>query len=464
MMNPHIFREYDIRGVADTDLTDETGFEIGRAYGTLVRRDKGTRVVLGRDARLSGPRLHRAVGEGLVASGLEVLDLGAVPTPVLYFAEVHLETDGGIQVTGSHNPAEYNGFKMTLRRASVYGLMIQGLREAIDERAFESGEGSLVPVDILEAYRAAVTGRISLTRPPQIVIDAGNGIAGPTARELLTELGCRVEALYCEPDGTFPNHLADPTVPAFMADLQAAVTAGEAELGIGFDGDGDRIGVVDRHGRLLFGDQLLAIYAADVLERLGEQKILFDVKCSQGLVEYIRASGGVPHMWKTGHSLIKAEMKRSGVPVAGEMSGHMFFAEGWYGFDDAIYAAARLLGILDRSNRPLDEMVAEIPAYASTPEIRVSCADEDKFGVVEQVRDRFLARDDVEVVDIDGARVIFEDGWGLVRASNTQPVIVLRFEGRDEAALERVRAEFTTVLRDFPSVAIADLTGGGSGH
>jgi len=463
-MNPLIFREYDIRGIADTDLTDEVAFAIGRAWGTLLRRGGDSRAVLGRDARISGPRVHDAVSRGLVASGLEVLDLGAVPTPVLYFAEMHLEAGGGFQVTGSHNPAEYNGCKMTWRRASVYGEMIQALRETIEKADFETGQGSITPVDIIDDYLADITGRVALNRSPKIVIDAGNGIAGPTARLLFSALGCDVEELYCDPDGTFPNHLADPTVPEFMADLQRAVTAGGAELGIGFDGDGDRIGVVDAHGTLIFGDQLLALYARDVLERLGEQRILFDVKCSQGLVEDIEAHGGIPHMWKTGHSLIKAEMKRSAVPVAGEMSGHMFFAEGWYGFDDALYAAARLLGILDRWQRPLDGLVAEIPAYSSTPEIRVGCADEDKFTVVEQVRDRFLARDDVEVVSIDGARVIFADGWGLVRASNTQPVIVLRFEGRDEAALEKVRTEFTAVLNDFPSVDLSGLTGGHTAH
>ena len=313
----------------------------------------------------------------------------------------------------------------------------------------------------MDNYIEAITSRVALSSAPHVAIDAGNGIAGPAALRIFEELGCRIEALYCDPDGRFPNHLPDPTIPRFMEDLQKAVISGGADLGIGFDGDGDRIGVVDGGGRLIFGDQLLAIYARDVLERLGEQKILFDVKCSQGLVEDIEARGGVPHMWKTGHSLIKAEMKRSGVPIAGEMSGHMFFREGWFGFDDALYAAARLLGILDRWGLPLARVVDDIPRYVSTPELRVGCDDADKFNVVEEVTRRFKEREDVEVIDIDGARVLFEGGWGLARASNTQPVIVLRFEGRDEKVMEKVRAEFVSVLETFDSVDLGDLEGAG---
>ncbi|MFC1500116.1 phosphomannomutase/phosphoglucomutase [Candidatus Zixiibacteriota bacterium] len=463
-MNPHIFREYDIRGIADDDLTDDMAFNIGRAYGSLLRRLGGEQAVLGYDARMSGPRLHQKVAEGLMSCGLKVLDLGMVPTPTVYFAEKHTGSDGGIQVTGSHNPAEYNGFKMTARGNSVHGEEIQGLRKLIEEEDFETGEGSLSVTPLLDEYLAAIIDRVDLKAPPSVVIDAGNGIAGPAAERLFRDLGCTLEALYCEPDGAFPNHLADPTVPEFMADLRKMVLEKGADIGIGFDGDGDRIGLIDSGGRMIFGDQLLAIFARDVLERLGEQKILFDVKCSQGLVEDIEAHGGIPHMWKTGHSLIKAEMKRSGVPIAGEMSGHMFFEEGWFGFDDALYAGARLLDILGRWNVSLAEVVDTIPAYFSTPELRVGCADSDKFDVVAEITARFMARDDVEVIDIDGARVIFDGGWGLVRASNTQPVIVLRFEGRSEQVLEKVRAEFTAVLKDFPSVAVEELEAGGAGH
>ncbi len=463
-MNPLIFREYDIRGIAADDLTDEVAFDIGRAYGSLLRRRGGGRAVLGYDARLSGPRLHQRVAEGLMSCGLEVLDLGMVPTPTVYFAEKHTGSDGGIQVTGSHNPAEYNGFKMTIKGSSVYGEEIQRLKLLIEQEDFETGEGSLSPLPLMDEYIGAIIERVELKSPPFIVIDAGNGIAGPAAKRLFEKLECTVHALYCEPDGTFPNHLADPTVPEFMADLRQAVLDRGADLGIGFDGDGDRIGLIDSSGRMIFGDQLLAIFARDVLERLGEQKILFDVKCSQGLVEDIEAHGGIPYMWKTGHSLIKAEMKRSGVPLAGEMSGHMFFEEGWFGFDDALYAGARLLGILDRWNRTLADVVESIPAYFSTPELRVGCADSEKFDVVAAITDRFKARDDVDVIDIDGARVMFDEGWGLVRASNTQPVIVLRFEGMNEQALDRIRAEFTAVLKDFPSVAIDELEWNGTGH
>lgn len=464
-MNPLIFREYDIRGIADEDLTDQVAFSIGRAFGTVLRRGGGTRVALGRDIRLSSPRLHSQVGEGLVACGLEVLDVGTMPTPVVYFAEVNIDTDGSLQVTGSHNPAEYNGFKMTVRGAATYGEQIQEIKGLIEGEDYESGEGQLQQISIIDDYIEAITSRVTLTSPPHIVIDAGNGIAGPAALRIFEELGCRVEGLYCEPDGTFPNHLPDPTVPLLMEDLQKAVVAGGADLGIGFDGDGDRIGVIDAGGRLIYGDQLLAIYARDVLERLGEQKILFDVKCSQGLVEDIEAHGGVPHMWKTGHSLIKAEMKRSSVPIAGEMSGHMFFEEGWFGFDDALYAAARLLGILDRWGLPLARAVDDIPYYYSTPELRVGCPDTDKFNVVREVTRRFKERKDVEVVDIDGARVIFDGGWGLARASNTQPVIVLRFEGCTEEVLEEVRGEFVSMLETFDSVDLGDLKeAGGSAH
>jgi phosphomannomutase/phosphoglucomutase len=463
-MNPHIFREYDIRGIAETDLTDEVAGDVGRAFGTLVRRAGGRRVVLGHDVRTSSPRLHARVTEGLTACGLEVLDLGFLVTPGVYYAAVRLEADGALQVTGSHNPAEYNGFKMTLKEGVVYGERIQEMRRLIEARDFETGEGSVRLVPVLDEYLAAITSRVRLSGRPRIVLDAGNGTAGPAAVRLFEELGCEVDPLYCEPDGTFPNHLADPTVPAFMEDLIRRVCGTGADLGIGLDGDGDRIGLVDGQGRMVFGDQLLALLARDVIERVGPSLIIFDVKCSQGLIEDIEAHGGIPHMWKTGHSLIKTEMKRTGAPIAGEMSGHMFFTEGWFGFDDALYAGARLLGILDRWKRPLAELVDSIPSYVSTPELRVGCADEEKFRVVTEVTRRFKEREDVEVVDIDGARVLFGDGWGLLRASNTQPVLVLRFEGQDQAALDRVRGAFREVLQDYPAVALDELDAGGAGH
>jgi phosphomannomutase/phosphoglucomutase len=463
-MNPHIFREYDIRGVAEDDLTDEVAFGIGRAFGTLMKRGGGGRAVLGHDVRLSSPRLHGAVAEGMVASGLEVIDLGFIVTPGLYFGIVHLAADGGLQVTGSHNPAEYNGFKMTLQGGAVYGAQIQAMRGLIEQEDFESGEGTLSVRPVTHEYLEAIAERVSLEGSPRIVVDAGNGTAGPVALQMFERLGCTVDALYCEPDGTFPNHLADPTVPAFMEDLRVRVVESEADMGIGLDGDGDRIGLIDDRGRLVFGDQLLAIFARDVLERLGRAEIIFDVKCSQGLVEDIEAHGGDPIMWQTGHSLIKTRMKETAAPIAGEMSGHMFFTEDWYGFDDAVYAAARLLGILDRWDSRLSDVIDDIPYYHSTPELRVGCPDAEKFDVIARITERFKARNDVEVVDIDGARVIFEEGWGLARASNTQPVIVLRFEGRTEEALERVRREFTAVLADFPSVALSELENGGSFH
>ncbi len=463
-MNPHIFREYDIRGIAEEDLTDEVTFGIGRAFGTLVIRGGGTRVVLGHDVRLSGPRLHPIVAEGMVATGLEVIDLGFIVTPGLYFGAVHLEADGGLQVTGSHNPAEYNGFKMTLKGGAVYGDQILAMRGLIEQEDFESGQGTLTVRPVTDEYVNAIVDRTRLKASPRIAVDAGNGTAGPVALQIFERLGCTVDALYCEPDGNFPNHLADPTIPAFMEDLRVRVVESGADMGIGFDGDGDRIGLIDDRGRLIFGDQLLAIFARDVLERLGRAEIIFDVKCSQGLVEDIEAHGGDPIMWKTGHSLIKTRMKETDAPIAGEMSGHMFFTEGWFGFDDALYAAARLLGILDRWDSRLSDVIDDIPHYHSTPELRIGCPDAEKFDVIARITERFKARDDVDVVDIDGARVIFKEGWGLARASNTQPVIVLRFEGRTEEALDRVRREFVTVLSDFPSVALSELENGGSAH
>ena len=466
-MNPHIFRQYDIRGMAERDLTDPVAYRIGQAFARLVHDRQGSRVVLGHDVRLSSPRLHAQVAAGLVASGLEVIDLGFMPTPGVYFAAHHDQADGGLIVTGSHNPAEYNGFKMLLRQGPVYGEQIQQMRRIIEEGDFISGQGSQQSRSILSTYLDAIVTRVHLRRPFHVAIDAGNGTAGPAVLQLMESLGCRVEALYCDPDGTFPHHLADPTVPAFMRDLSDRVMASGAEIGIGLDGDGDRIGVVDERGRLIFGDQLLALYARDVLERTGRgQKIIFDVKCSQALIEDIEAHGGQPVMWKTGHSLIKAEMKRSKAPLAGEMSGHMFFAENWFGFDDALYAAARLLGLLDRWEVSIGEAVDSLPRYFSTPEMRVSCSDEVKFEVVDEITRRFRKRSGIEVVDIDGARVITPEGWGLVRVSNTQPVIVLRFEGRTPEALEEVRQMFIEVLSDFPEVALEELDGeaNDSGH
>ena len=452
MLNPQIFREYDIRGIADEDLTDDVVERIGRAFGTYVRRRGGRRLAVGRDVRLSSPRIRKALVEGLLKAGCDVVDVGQVPTPVLYFSIVHLGTDGGVMVTGSHNPIEYNGLKLCYPgTGAVYGGGIQELRRSVEEGDFEEGEGRLEEREVVDAYISTITSRIELRRPLKVVVDAGNGTTSEIGPRLLRELGAEVVPLYCEVDGSFPNHLPDPTIPEYLEDLRREVLRTGADLGIGWDGDGDRIGVLDEGGEIIWGDRLLAIYAKDVLERLPGSTIVFDVKCSQALVEYIEAHGGRPLMWKTGHSLIKAKMKEEGAPLAGEMSGHMFFSDGYFGYDDALYASARLLGILSRTPKKLSEVASEVPKYHSTPEIRVDCPDDEKFEVVRKVADRFRGK--FPVVETDGVRVQFGDGWGLVRASNTQPVLVLRFEARTPKRLKEIAEEVVSVLEDYPSVS-----------
>lgn len=452
-MNPAIFREYDIRGVADRDLTDELAGLVGRAVASRLRREGVEALCLGRDVRASSPRLHAAIAAGIRASGVDVIDAGVVPTPLLYYAIVASGAGGGIMVTGSHNPIEYNGFKITRGTSPIWGEEIRDLGRQMEAADFTDGAGSLRALDVVPSYRAMVRERLPRTRPLKIVVDAGNGTGGLVGPDLLEDMGHQVVRLYCEPDGRFPNHLPDPTVPKYMVDLEARVLAEKADLGVGLDGDSDRIGLVDERGRMVFGDQLLALYARELLERLPGSAILFDVKCSQGLPEDIIAHGGRPVMWKTGHSLLKAKMKADGIPLAGEMSGHMFFGEGYFGFDDALYGAARIAAYLGRLPEPLSAQIDSLPAYVNSPEIRVACPDERKFEVVEAVTRHF--RETREVIDIDGARVLFPHGWGLLRASNTQPVLVLRFESRDRAGLTEIEGAFRQVLGRFPEVAWA---------
>ncbi|HVP39005.1 MAG TPA: phosphomannomutase/phosphoglucomutase, partial [Candidatus Saccharimonadales bacterium] len=433
-MNPLIFREYDIRGIAETELTDDVAVTVGRAFGTYIRRHRGRRVTLGQDVRLSSPRLAGHLAEGILSTGVDVVRLGVVPTPTLYFSVAQQGVDGGLQVTGSHNPIEYNGFKMCLGMAPVYGPDIQGLAGLCRAGDFETGSGTLREEDVVPAYQDMLRSKIRLTRSSKLAVDAGNGVAGPVAVPVLKGMGQQVLELYTEPDGRFPHHLPDPTVLKYTQDLVALVRRERCDLGIGWDGDADRIGAVDETGRLLWGDQLLGILAADVLTRHPGAKVIFDVKCSQGLEELLRARGAQAIMWKTGHALLKAKMREEGALIAGEMSGHMFFAENYYGFDDAIYATLLLLQILDRRGAKLSELLAEIPQYVSTPETRLDTTDADKFRIVATVRDYFKKTH--PVVDIDGARVQFGDGWGLVRASNTQPVLVVRFEARTQERLD----------------------------
>lgn len=450
MLTSHVFREYDVRGLADPELTNDFAFALGRAFGSRVRQDGGKTAVLGRDVRESSPRLASRFADGVMSCGVDIVDVGVVPTPGLYFAVVHLKADSGVIVTGSHNPIEYNGFKMQVGSASLHGDEIRDLARRIEANDFVSGQGRRSETSITAAYEDMIVAKCHPARPLKVVLDAGNGTGGPTARTVFERLGHEVTALYCEPDGRFPNHQPDPTVEKYMTDLKAKVKQLGADLGCGYDGDADRIGVVDETGRLLWGDQLLALLSREVLERRPGSKIVFDVKCSQGLAEDITSHGGIPIMWKTGHSLTKAKMKEVGAPLAGEMSGHMFYQDDFFGHDDAIYASARFAAYLSRANVPLSRWVASLPQYHNSPEVRIECPDERKFAIVDELVAYF--RKDHPVLDIDGARVSFDDGWGLVRASNTQPVLVLRFEAKTSEGLARIRDRFRTVLSAYPEV------------
>jgi phosphomannomutase/phosphoglucomutase len=441
----HIFREYDIRGLHETELTDEVAESVGRAYASAVRRQGGSKVALGRDVRPSSVRLSAAIERGIRAAGVSVERVGLVPTPALYYAVVARKLDGGLQVTGSHNPPEFNGFKMTRGTLPLFGAEIQAMRDDIERGHLESGSGGGEDRAILDDYRAMLAERL-VSRPGlKVVMDCGNGCGGLVVPEVFERMGHRVVPLFAKLDGRFPNHLPDPTVPALLVDLQAAVRREQADLGIGFDGDADRIGAVDGQGRIVYGDQLLALLARDVLTRVPGAEIIFDVKCSQGLIEDIAAHGGRPVMWKTGHSLMKSKLHESGAPIAGEMSGHMFFSEGFFGFDDALFAAGRLLRYVASTGRTLGQLVDSIPTYFSTPEMRLECPEERKFEIVDEMRREFSKQ--YRVIDIDGARVEFGDGWGLVRASNTQPALVVRFEARTPARLEEIRRVFMEPLR-----------------
>jgi phosphomannomutase/phosphoglucomutase len=444
----HIFREYDVRGVVGKDLTADVARLLGRAYGSQLREDlerPAPSVALGHDNRLSSEELAAAFAEGLQAAGAQVTHVGLVPTPALYFAVHHIGCDAGIQVTGSHNPPEYNGFKMLTADRPFYGRSIQLLRRRIDSRDFATGQGSVAEREILDAYVADVAGRFELARPVKVVIDCGNGTGSLAAVPVLEGIGAQVDALYCDSDGTFPNHHPDPTVDEYIVDLIERVRASDAELGIAFDGDADRIGAVDENGDVVRGDLLLLVYALDALKRRAGERIIFDVKCSQTLEDGIKEAGGRPIMWKTGHSLIKEKMRETGAKIAGEMSGHMFFADDYYGYDDALYAACRLVDVVARSEGPLSGLLTDVPRLASTPEIRVECDDDVKFELVAKAVEHFARHYDV--VDVDGARVRFADGWALIRASNTQPIVVLRFEAASEERLEAIREEVYGWLR-----------------
>ena len=445
MIPSHIFREYDIRGYHATELTDATAEAVGQAFGTLIRREGGKRIALGRDVRPSSVRLVAAVARGALAAGVDVECVGLVPTPALYYAVVARGCDGGLQVTGSHTPPEFNGFKMARRDRPVFGADLQAMRAWIEAQDFERGEGTATELTILDDYRAMLVERLHSPRGLRVVMDCGNGCAGTLVPGVFERMGHTILPLHAELDGTFPNHLPDPTVPELLVDLIAEVKRQGADLGIGFDGDADRIGAVDSTGRIVYGDQLLALFARDVLQRVPGAEILFDVKCSQGLAEDIIAHGGKPSMWKTGHSLLKSRLKETGAPLAGEMSGHMFFAEGYFGFDDALFAAGRLLRFVAASGLSFDDLVRSIPQYFATPEIRLDCTEDRKFAVVEELKRELGSK--YTVIDIDGVRVEFGDGWGLARASNTQPVVVVRFEAKTPERLAEIQALFLEPLK-----------------
>jgi phosphomannomutase len=448
-VNPSIFKAYDIRGIVGKTVDEAFAEHLGRAFGTEAVAAKERAVAVGRDGRLSGPALSAALIRGLASTGLDVVDLGPVTTPMLYYVAATREQHGcrsGIQVTGSHNPKDYNGFKMVLAGRAIYGDDIQRLRQRIEQDDYATGRGRTAKMDIGAEYAQRIAGDCKLARRMKIVVDCGNGIPGASAPGILRALGCEVVELYSEVDGNFPNHHPDPSKPENLVELIQAVRDTGAELGLAFDGDGDRLGVVTTSGQIIYPDRQLMLFAADILKRQRGATVIYDVKCTQRLAPVISAAGGKPLMWKTGHSLIKAKLRETGAPIAGEMSGHIFFKERWYGFDDATYTAARLLEILSRERDP-SAVLEALPTSYSTPELNVPCAEGEHHDVIERLRESALFPGAREVITIDGLRAEYDDGFGLVRASNTTPVLVLRFEGHTPEALERIRTHFMSALR-----------------
>jgi phosphomannomutase/phosphoglucomutase len=462
-VNPAIFRAYDIRGVAEIDFDADFAYRLGGAYARYLAAEGPApvggarrRIAVGRDCRLTSDAYADALRAGLRAGGLDVVDLGVCPTPLVYFALFDLDLDGGIQVTGSHNPADQNGFKLCAGKQAMHGEQIQALRRLLDGAALAAGDaGDEERVGIITRYQRYLAAHFApVTRPLTLVVDAGNATAGPVAPAVFRALGCTVDELYCELDGRFPHHHPDPTVEENLRDLRGRVRATGAEVGLAFDGDADRLGVIDGSGRVVWGDELLILFARDILRATPGATIIAEVKCSQRLFDDVAAHGGVPIMWKVGHSPIKAKLREAHAALGGEMSGHLFFADRYFGYDDAIYAACRLLEILSRSGRRLDELLADLPPSYATPEIRVDCPDDEKFAVVERARARL--RRQFEVIDIDGVRVKFPLGWGLIRASNTQPALVLRLEAQTAAALEEYRRLLDETLRAVRSVGVVE--------
>ncbi|GJL79490.1 MAG: phosphomannomutase [Nitrospinaceae bacterium] len=449
-LNPNIFREYDIRGVVGEDLTEESVELIGKAIGTHIKRSGGKTLTVGRDMRQSSVDFRDALTRGLLSTGCDVTDIGMVPTPVSYFSLHHLNPDGGVMITGSHNPSHFNGFKISLGQHSLYGEKIQLLRDLIERSDFESGQGRKDQKEVLEAYMEKVKSIIKISRQVKVVVDGGNGCFGITGPELLKRMGMDVVELYCEPDGSFPNHHPDPTVAENLTDLIARVKSEKAELGIGFDGDADRIGLVDEKGNIIWGDHLLILFARDLLQKHPGATVVGEVKCSQNLFQDIEKHGGTAVMAPAGHSLIKKKMRETGALLAGEMSGHICFSDNYYGYDDAIFAACRILEIVASSDKKLSEMLADVPVTAYTPEIRIDCPDDKKFKIVAELTEHF--RKKYDVVDIDGVRINLDDGWALMRASNTQPVLVLRFEANTKVRLKEIVHMVQEQLKQYEPV------------
>ena len=438
-VNPTIYREYDIRGLADKDFSVDFAEILGRAVGTKLHEQGEKQIAVGRDCRLTSEKYAKALIGGLRSSGIHVISLGVCPTPLVYFSVFHEEFHNGISVTGSHNPGEYNGFKICIQKKSLYGKSILALKDRIEKKNFHQAslKGELSSFDIVRSYDDYLTTHIKLDRPLKCIVDAGNGTAGPIAPAIFKKLGCQVEELFCTLDGRFPNHFPDPTVESNLRVLIEKMTSSQVDVGLAFDGDADRIGVVDNTGTVLWGDEIMILFARDILKTSPGAAIIGEVKCSDKLFSDIKSHGGRPIMWKTGHSLIKSKLSEEKALLAGEMSGHIFFADRYYGYDDAIYAACRLLEILSKTKKPLSDLLSDVPKTFATPEIRRDCPDEEKFNIVRKAQKLF--KFDYDTVDIDGVRIQFPDGWALIRASNTQPALVLRFEATSQTRLNEIQ-------------------------
>ncbi len=443
-----IYRAYDIRGVYGKDLTDAEAEKIGKAYATYAG---GGDIAVGRDCRLSSPSLRNALVKGLVSAGCTVTDVGMVPTPLLYYAIQHYKKDGGIMITGSHNAPQYNGFKLCKGAETLFGEQIQEVRKIAQSGKYRTGKGRVIEKNVVEDYVKYVKERTTVHKKLRVVVDGGNGVGGLIGSRLLKEIGCEVVELYCEPDGRFPNHFPDPTVDANVLDLISAVKKEKADLGISFDGDADRLGIVDDKGGIVRGDQSLILFSREILKEMKGATVIFEVKCSQALVEDIKEHGGVPLMYRTGHSYIKKKMKETNAPLAGEMSGHFFFADRYYGYDDGIYSGLRMAQLLSEKDEKLSDIMAKLPKYYSTPEIRIHAPEDKKFLIVKEVTEEFQ-KQKYDVVTVDGARVEFGDGWGLVRASNTEPALILRFEAKTPERLEAIENTVKEKLAKYPEL------------